>query len=129
MKELRKERFRAHMAFLADDLLEGRGTGTRGHELAARYTAAQFEALGLLPAGSEGTYYQRVPLLEMSVDSKKSEVFVIRDGAESRLDWGGDFIMHGNPANADSSVEAPVTFVGYGRACRVMVTTTTRALM
>jgi Zn-dependent M28 family amino/carboxypeptidase len=114
MTELRKERFRAHMAFLADDLLEGRGTGTRGHELAARYTAAQFEALGLLPAGSAGTYYQRVPLLEMSVDAKKSEVFVIRDGTESRLEWGRDFIMLGNPANADSSVEAPVTFVGYG---------------
>lgn len=114
MKELRKERFRAHMAFLADDLLEGRGTGTRGHELAARYTAAQFEALGLFPAGGGGTYYQRVPLLEMSVDAKKSEVFVIRDRTESRLEWGGDFIMLGNPASADSSVEAPVTFVGYG---------------
>jgi len=73
MTELRKERFRAHMAFLADDLLEGRGTGTRGHELAARYTAAQFENLGLSPCGSDGTYYQRVPLLEMSVDAKKSE--------------------------------------------------------
>jgi hypothetical protein len=33
--ELRKEPFRAHMSFLADDLLEGRGTGKRGHEIAA----------------------------------------------------------------------------------------------
>lgn len=42
MAELRKEPFRAHLAFLADDLLEGRGTGKRGHEIAARYVAAQF---------------------------------------------------------------------------------------
>ncbi len=47
MGELQKEPFRAHMAFLADDLLEGRGTGARGHEIAARYVAAQFEAIGL----------------------------------------------------------------------------------
>ena len=38
------ERFRAHVAFLADDLLEGRDTGSRGHEIAARYVASQFEA-------------------------------------------------------------------------------------
>jgi hypothetical protein len=66
MRLLTKDRFRAHMAFLADDMLEGRGTGTRGHELAARYIAAQFEALGLNPAGDHGTYYQRVPLREIT---------------------------------------------------------------
>src|SRR5262249_54915188 len=67
MQELQKEPFRAHMAFLADDLLEGRGTGKRGHEIAARYVAAQFEAMGLKPAGKDGTYYQRVPLREITV--------------------------------------------------------------
>lgn len=51
LKGLNKQPFRTHMAFLADDLLERRGTGTRGHELAARYTAAQFESMGLVPAG------------------------------------------------------------------------------
>jgi hypothetical protein len=38
---------RAHMAFLADDLLEGRGTGTRGYQLAADYVRAQFEEMGV----------------------------------------------------------------------------------
>ena len=42
---------RSHMAFLADDLLEGRGTGTRGYQLAANYVRAQFEEMGLKPAG------------------------------------------------------------------------------
>ena len=40
-------RFRAHVTFLADDLLEGRDTGSRGYDIAARYVATQFEALGL----------------------------------------------------------------------------------
>jgi hypothetical protein len=52
MEQFSKTAFRANMAFLADDLLEGRGTGTRGQELAAKYVAAQFEAFGLEPAGA-----------------------------------------------------------------------------
>ena len=48
------------MAFLADDLLEGRGTGTRGYQLAANYVRAQFEEMGLKPAGVNGTYFQNV---------------------------------------------------------------------
>ena len=52
----------AHLALLADDALEGRGTGQRGGEIAAKYLAAQFARLGLEPAGDDGTYYQRIPL-------------------------------------------------------------------
>ena len=54
------ERIRAHVKFLADDLLEGRGTGTRGGDIAARYIASQFELYGLQPAGDDGGYLQRV---------------------------------------------------------------------
>ena len=49
------EAFRAHVAFLSDDLLEGRDTGSRGHEIAARYVASQFAGLGLKPGGDNGT--------------------------------------------------------------------------
>ena len=42
---IQPEALRAHMEFLADDLLEGRAAGTRGYELAARYVAAQFRAV------------------------------------------------------------------------------------
>src|SRR5262249_20448911 len=45
---------RAHVRFLASDLLEGRGPGTRGDTLAETYIAAQLEALGLKPAGTQG---------------------------------------------------------------------------
>src|SRR5712692_7711805 len=50
----------AHDQFLASDLLEGRGPGTRGDEIAQQYIAAQFESYGLQPAGDGGTYYQNV---------------------------------------------------------------------
>src|SRR6185295_19940482 len=54
---------RGHIRFLADDLLEGRGPGSRGDELAQHYIAAQFESLGLKPAAPGGGWFQRVPLV------------------------------------------------------------------
>lgn len=57
------EKIRAHVRFLSLDLLEGRGPGTRGDRLAAEYIATQFALAGLEPAGDNGTYFQRVPLM------------------------------------------------------------------
>src|SRR5262245_42199681 len=54
---------RGHIRFLASDLLEGRGPGSRGDELAEQYIAAQFEALGLRPLAPGGGWFQRVPLV------------------------------------------------------------------
>src|SRR6202521_5089577 len=48
---------RAHIKFLSDDRLEGRGTGARGGELAALYFASQFEAIGLKGAGKNGSFW------------------------------------------------------------------------
>ncbi|HEU4520436.1 MAG TPA: peptidase M28, partial [Thermoanaerobaculia bacterium] len=55
--EFRADAIRAHMTFLASDLLEGRGAGTRGYDIAASYVASQFEAAGVLP-GAGGSYCQ-----------------------------------------------------------------------
>jgi hypothetical protein len=114
MQELQKEPFRAHMAFLADDLLEGRGTGKRGHEIAARYVAAQFESMELKPAGTDGTFFQRVPLREITVEPDKCAVTITENGSALQLRWGDDFIMRGSAVSPDVSIEAPVVFVGYG---------------
>ena len=54
------ERIRAHVEFLADDLLEGRDTGLRGHEIAANYVASEFRQLGLTPGGSKESLFVRV---------------------------------------------------------------------
>ncbi|MGA9995245.1 MAG: hypothetical protein WBP93_07525, partial [Pyrinomonadaceae bacterium] len=54
---------RAHIKFLSDDLLEGRGTGARGGEIAAKYIAEQFESLGLRGAGEKGSFFQPVALV------------------------------------------------------------------
>src|SRR5438309_6407277 len=69
LKAIRAEALSAHVRFLADDLLEGRGTGTRGHAIAARYVATQLQAAGLEPAGDKGSWFQQVPLRAMAVDT------------------------------------------------------------
>lgn len=53
---------RAHVSFLASDLLEGRGTPSRGLEIAAEYIAAQFRIAGLDPA-VHGGYFQTAHLI------------------------------------------------------------------
>jgi hypothetical protein len=62
MAAVEAQRIRAHVRFLASDLLEGRGTGQRGGDIAAEYLATQFALYGLKPAGDNGTYMQKVPL-------------------------------------------------------------------
>src|SRR5947207_15996032 len=61
---------RAHIKFLADDRLEGRGTGARGGELAALYCAQQFEAMGMKGAGAKGSFFQPVSLVGVEADPK-----------------------------------------------------------
>ncbi|HWA15971.1 MAG TPA: hypothetical protein VG817_06050, partial [Gemmatimonadales bacterium] len=60
--------YRAHLEFLADDLLEGRAPATRGGDLAAKYIATQFHRLGLEPAGDSGTWFHRVPVIALTAD-------------------------------------------------------------
>ena len=54
--------------FLSSDLLEGRGTGARGGEIAAGYIASQMEAIGLKGAGPKGSFFQQVSLVGVKAD-------------------------------------------------------------
>jgi hypothetical protein len=111
---IRPEAIRAEMRFLADDLLEGRGTGTRGHEIAAKFMASEFEAMGLEPAGENGTYFQSVPLRSIRPQAEDTTVSLMRGGKEQALLFSEDFVTAGDPGRTDTSVEAPVVHAGFG---------------
>jgi Zn-dependent M28 family amino/carboxypeptidase len=111
---IRREALRAHMSFLADDLLEGRGTATRGHEIAARYVAAQFEALGLEPAGTGGTWFQRVPLRHAELVTERSALALTSGGVVRELASGSDFVMLPDALRERTEVAAAVVYVGFG---------------
>ncbi len=114
MAAIRPEAIRADMRFLADDLLEGRGTATRGHQIAAKYIASQFEAMGLEPAGENRTYFQSVPLRSFRPDENQTTLTVVRAGKEEKFTFRQDFITTGDAAREETALEAPVVYVGYG---------------
>jgi hypothetical protein len=112
--QIRPELIRAHMSFLADDLLEGRGTGTRGHRLAALYVATQFEGLGLEPFGDGGTYFQSMRLARTQPRETECSLVLFADGRDRALTYGSDFVMFVDPTGPDAALRAHVAFVGYG---------------
>ena len=108
MEAIRPGAMESHMAFLADDLLEGRDTGTRGHEIAALYVASQFQILGLGPGGDEGTWFQQVPL-RRAMPVRNSMMI-----GEQTLKSGIDFVIGADVVHLSASITAQVVYAGYG---------------
>ena len=108
----------AHLNFLADDFLKGRDTGTPEYEIAARYVASQFQALGLEPAGDDGTFLQSVPLRRTQLDTNSARVDIHRGDRVTELEWKEDFLMRGDADREEVEVTAPVVFVGHGVVAR-----------
>jgi len=103
----------AHLRFLSNDLLEGRAPATRGGRLAAEYIAAQFVALGLEPAGANGTYFQPVALVGMTPQPTLSWGKA-GGGAMQSLAYRDAFVAWAERPEADISADGEVVFVGYG---------------
>ncbi|MGH9601341.1 MAG: peptidase M28, partial [Terriglobales bacterium] len=115
MKAIDVERIRAHVRFLSHDLLEGRGTGARGGDLAAQYLAAQFALYGLEPAGDNGTYLQKVPLVGVLTVPQDTTYALAPAGAdEMKLTFLNDYVVMDETQNTASHVDAGMVFVGYG---------------
>jgi Peptidase family M28 len=113
-ESIRAETLRAHIKFLADDLLEGRGPGTRGDRLARAYIATQFESLGLKPAASDGSWFQSVPLLGVTTHLPPVITFRAKDRT-LELKYRDDYIGNSGAARKQVSIaDAEVVFVGYG---------------
>lgn len=104
----------AHVNFLADDLLKGRMTGTDEYEISARYVAAQFQQLGLEPAGDEGSYLQAVPYASAMLPEDGVRVSIIGPQGERELAWKDEFVAGADPVRKQVGLRAPAVFVGYG---------------
>jgi hypothetical protein len=106
-------RIRAHIEFLADDLLEGREAGTRGFDIAARYVASQLELSDFEPAGDKGTFFQTVPLVESKVTGS-TMVLTPSTGPDVPLEIPGDGMLLANHVRESSEVSSPIVYVGFG---------------
>ncbi|MEE4346972.1 MAG: hypothetical protein V2I53_09260, partial [Paracoccaceae bacterium] len=99
------------LLILSADDMEGREAGTRGHERAAGYVAGRFAALGLEPAGDDGTYFQHVPMRRYESAEDGNSLVIEGLGEGALLE---DYILSGTAQQESGSFTAPLVFIGYG---------------
>jgi Zn-dependent M28 family amino/carboxypeptidase len=106
-------RIREHVRFLSSDLLEGRGVGTRGGDLATEYIAAQFALAGAQPAGDNRTYFQKVPLV--GVETAPGAQLSAAAGSKSiAFTWLTDWVGQTDDQQPQTMFENEAIFVGHG---------------
>jgi Zn-dependent M28 family amino/carboxypeptidase len=108
------EKIRAHVKFLASDLLEGRGTGARGGDIAAEYIATQFALYGLQPAGDDGSYLQKVAMLGIATQDDTTFALVPGKGEPMNLRNRMDFVAMDETTKTVNDIDAPIVWIGYG---------------
>lgn len=109
------EFLRRHIVALSDDAMEGRGPGTPGGKKAVDYISAQMAALGVAPAGVDGTWTQAVPMRAVSLEADKSSLSLLGpDGERSPLTMRTDIVAGRLGPAGKVELETPLVFVGYG---------------
>jgi Zn-dependent M28 family amino/carboxypeptidase len=114
LETINPERIRAHVKFLSSDLLEGRGTGQRGGDIAADYMATQFALYGLKPAGDNGTYLQKVPMVGVQTEPDTTFSLKPAKGHAMDLKLGDDYVVSNQTQQPTSDLNADIVYVGYG---------------
>jgi hypothetical protein len=104
---------KGNIRFLSDDMLEGRGTGARGGQLAAKYIAAQLEAIGVKGAAPNGSYFQPVSLVGVKADPNTVLTISGASGSET-FKFADDFVAFTGAQTENVNVDAELVFVGYG---------------
>ncbi len=114
MQDIRPENIEQQTRFLSHDLLEGRGTGQRGGDLAAEYIATQFALYGLEPAGENGTYMQKVPLVGITPGTDTRFTLVPESGHKLDLKPLAEYVAYNETQQPESDIDADIVYVGYG---------------
>ncbi len=114
METINPEHIRWHVRYLSHDLLEGRGTGQRGGDIAAEYIATQFAEYGLKPAGDNGTYLQKVPLVGITTLPQTQFVLLPKQGSSMDLKALDEYVAYDQTQQPQSDVDADIVYVGYG---------------
>ena len=114
LETINPDHIRWHVRYLSHDLLEGRGTGQRGGELAAEYIATQFAEYGLKPAGDHGSYMQKVPLVGITTLPETQFALIPKHGEPMNLKPLDEYVAFDETQQPQSDVDAEIVFAGYG---------------
>ena len=113
--QLSGEKMRNDVRYLASDKLEGRGVGTNGEKLATEYLAAQLKTVGAKPAGDNGSYFQRVPLVG-STTQPSATLKAVNGSKNVSFSFVKDFVGTALSQVTDNDFDAEAVFVGHGIA-------------
>ena len=114
LEKIDPEHIRAHVRYLSLDLLEGRGTGQRGGDIAAEYIATQFWTYGLKAAGDNGTFFQKVPMVGITPDPETTFALVPGKGDALKLKPLDQYVAYDQTQQPSSDIDADIVYVGYG---------------
>ena len=113
------EKAKEQLSILAGDEFAGRGSGQDGFQLAAKWYSEQLQKCGFKPAGTDGTWFQKVPLVRTGVSD---ETQIVVNGEKAGLKFGmsgfvGEAKVEGelvfvNLAAGDADLGGPEQFNG-----------------
>ncbi len=101
-----------HLNYLGSDLFEGRGTGTIGGELTAKYLALHLTKYQLTPMGYANTFYQYIPM-HGSKPNNNSKIIIINKGKDT-LQIKEDFQFYHSGGRIFAPNPIAMAFVGFG---------------
>lgn len=111
--EIASESIKGHTEILASDDFEGRGTGTIGGNLAAKYIASELSKYGLKPVGDNNSFYQNIPM-HGSYPLKTSELKIYTGENEIIIELEKDYLLYKSGQQTFTPVPLPLVFVGFG---------------
>ena len=97
---------REYLTFLSDDVFEGRDTPSRGLDTAAKFIAMNLDRWGFMPAGDNGTFFQKIELTRDVMVRDKSSVTL----GDKKFAAGDDFLA----TPVEGTASAPLVYVGVG---------------
>src|SRR3989442_10013253 len=114
LEKIEPEHIRAHVRFLSHDLLEGRGTGQRGGDIAAEYIGTQFWLYGLKAAGDNGTFFQKVPMVGITPAPETMFELAPNKGQPLKLKPLDQYVSYDQTQQPSNDIDPHIVYVGYG---------------
>ncbi len=114
LNNIQSDSIRAHIKYLSDDKLLGRLPNTPGYQMAMDYVIARYKTLGILPAGENQTFLQKVKFRRARVDKAMARAVLVNGSTSKDLVFGDDYVLSPNFEKPSVEAKAPLVFVGYG---------------
>jgi Zn-dependent M28 family amino/carboxypeptidase len=103
-----------YLKTVSSDEMLGRKPFTVGEKRITDYLAAQFKELGLKPAGADNSYFQPVPMVEISVTPAPT-LQIVGKGKNLSFQYKTDYVVFSQREQPTVAVKnSPLVFAGYG---------------